>query len=70
MSDGRNRAALGMTASESAALDAVTTAARSVLSLPEERRGQHNDAIHALHVLQDYIAARPVWRAINAEKVG
>lgn len=55
-----------LTDAENEALSVVTRAARLTLDLPEEHPSERQEMAAAFHVIQTYIAARHVWREINA----
>lgn len=54
-----------LTHREEEALRAIVLAARAVLALPQEHQDERREVVAAFHLIQNAVAARPVWRELN-----
>jgi len=63
----QEKAALGMTAQEKAALDALVAAWNCFVALPQMHPDDTTEFRHLIHAAQDKIMSRPTRRALNGD---
>lgn len=60
-------AAIELTEAEVAVIALTSALTKAYSALPREHPNEWTEFVSAMHRIQDLVAARPVWRAINAD---